>query len=110
VGLTLDARCGGCEFARADLRVGATMAMMSGERRSSFRVFPCLACKDLVSVEVFLGEPLPPHDCALCGARLALAPETELRIVPMSGLALAGHRCPRCQVDRLDFVKKATWT
>src|SRR4051812_48023216 len=105
MGLHLDARCDACGLAREGLKVGASLAMMSGERRSSFHLFPCAACRDLAAVELFLGEPRE-GSCPSCGVALDLTPPRELRVVPMSGLKLEGHPCPRCAGARLGFVER----
>lgn len=79
--------------------------MMSGERRSAFHLYPCSACRDVVSLEIALGEPPGSPPCGLCGAPLDLSREREIRVVRMNGLALAGHPCPRCGGASLGFTE-----
>jgi hypothetical protein len=102
MGLILSARCGRCDFARTDLRLGASMEQMSGEHRSGVHLHRCRACADLAQVELALGEKPGERRCDRCEAPLELA-GTELRIVRMQGLALEGHACPRCGEDQLSF-------
>ena len=103
MGLILDARCGSCGFARQGLRLGATTAQMSGERRSALHLFACAACRDVAQVELFLGEPRGAPPCDRCGAALALEPARELRVVRLAGEKLDGHACPRCGGATLGF-------
>ena len=103
------ARCERCGFERAPLRVGASMAQMSGERRSAFHVFRCGACRGLAEVEVFLGEPSGEPGCDRCRAPLSLLRELEVRVVTMRGLALSGHGCPSCGEPGLTFTETGSF-
>ncbi len=105
MGLILSARCGRCGFERAELRVGATMEQMSGERRSGLHLHRCDTCRDLATVEIALGEPTAAPPCDRCRAPLVLA-ATEYRVVRMKGLALDGHSCPRCGEPALVFAER----
>ena len=51
MGLILSARCGRCDFARAELRVGATMSQMSGESRSGVHLHACSTTMAVMGVE-----------------------------------------------------------
>jgi hypothetical protein len=102
LGLILGGVCARCGFERSKLRVGATMEQMSGERRSFLHLLRCGACRDIVAVELALGEPAGSPPCPLCGA--ALEPRSDAyRVVNMKGLALDGHTCPRCGERGLSF-------
>jgi hypothetical protein len=109
MGLILRASCGRCGLARGGLKVGATTAQMSGERRSALHLFACGPCKDVAQVELFLGEPRVPVPCDRCGEALSLAPASELRVTTLSGERLAGHACPRCGERALSFEKTGSF-
>jgi hypothetical protein len=105
MGLIFRARCERCAFERSDLKLGATRAQMSADRRSSVRLFACAACRDVAQVELFLGEPPGSPPCDRCQAPLSLEPARELRVAGLKGDRLAGHACPRCGEKALAFTE-----
>jgi hypothetical protein len=109
MGLILDARCARCGFERTSLRLGATVAQMSDDRRSALHLFACRTCRDVAQVELFLGEPRGSPPCDRCGATLSLAREDEFRIAALSGNRLSEHACPACGERALAFVQTETF-
>jgi hypothetical protein len=81
------------------------MMMMSGERRSAYHVFPCERCRDVVSIEIALGEPSGAPPCEFCGAPVDVSSQREIRLSTMRGLALGPHGCPRCGAAALAFTE-----
>ena len=103
MGLIVAARCARCGFERDELRLGATMGQMSGERRSALHLYRCEACHDLAQIELGLGEVPGTPPCDRCAAPLPIVRERAYRIVGMNETKLEGHLCPRCGEAALAF-------
>lgn len=109
MGLLLDATCDDCAFARPGLKLGATHAQIDRHDIEHHELFAVPCCRDLQSVVVLLGQPLPEPPCATCGAPLQLRPEARLRVTTMKGEVLEGHPCPRCAARRLRLTVRETF-
>ena len=110
MGLILHARCGACGYDRADLRLGATHAQIDQHDICHHEVHASPCCRELQSVLLFLGAPLPEPPCARCGVAFVLAPERRYRISTMKGEVLTGHACPRCGARALSFERTSSFT
>lgn len=102
MGLYLEARCA-CGYAREALRLGGTHAQIAAHDVSHYEVFLAPCCRELQSVLLRMGQPLPATPCDRCGAPLPLEKAHRHRISTLKGERLAGHPCPRCGETRLDY-------
>lgn len=109
MGLILDARCDACGYARPGLRLGGSHAQIEAHDVSHLEVYAAPCCRDLQSVHLFLGAPLPTPPCEGCGQAFELTSERRYRISTLKGEVLTGHACPRCEARTLAFARAGTF-
>ena len=107
MGLVLEARCGGCDFAQGDLKLGGSHAQIAAHDVSHYQVFPAACCRRLQSELILLGQPLPDVACAACAAPLPL--DRPYRIATLKGEQWDGHTCPACSDASLTFARVETF-
>lgn len=107
MGLVLEARCGDCDFAQGDLKLGGTHEQIAAHDVSHYQVFPAGCCRRLQSVLLLLGQPLPEVDCDACSDRLALV--KHYRVSTLKGEQWSGHTCPACAAESLTFERVDTF-
>ncbi|MCO5171130.1 MAG: hypothetical protein M9894_32910 [Planctomycetes bacterium] len=105
MGLVLDATCDACGYACAGLRLGATHAQIEAHDVSHLEVHAAPCCRDLQSVQLFMGAPPPEPPCARCGRPFPLVAEGRYRIATLKGEVFSGHPCPRCGARALMFTR-----
>lgn len=102
MGLHLSAACP-CGYRREGLRLGATHEQIAAHDVSHYELFLTPCCREVQSVLVLLGQPLPAGACARCQAPLDLSAATRHRVTTLKGERLSGHACPRCGEARLAY-------
>jgi hypothetical protein len=109
MGLILDASCANCDYTQSGLRLGGTREEVTRHDVEVAWLFRASCCKQVQSVQILLGQPLPSPECATCGQSLALHLADRYRIACLSGTVLEGHPCPACAGESMCFVEAGSF-
>mgnify|MGYP001199448757 CR=1 FL=1 len=109
MGLYLSAACP-CGYTRQGLRLGATHGQIAAHDVSHYELFLARCCREVQSVLVLLGQPLPAASCERCQVPLDLAGAQRHRVSTLKGERLEGHICPRCEAPRLGYAVTGRFT